>query len=110
VLLHPGSPGAATEPIEPVVSFSRRPTLRQKGAELGSSPLFPGSARLCLQLTGPGIRHTSDTSECSCKKLALSEGIWLVSFMHSDLRYFDLEQKTLQPLDNPLGTRLSPTS
>jgi hypothetical protein len=24
------------------------------------------------------------------------------------LGYFDLEQKTLQPLDNPFGTRLSP--
>ena len=37
-------------------------------------------------------------------------GIWLVSFMHYDLEYFDLEQKTLQPLDNPFGTRLSPVS
>jgi hypothetical protein len=29
---------------------------------------------------------------------------------HYDLGYFDLEQKTLQPLDNPFGTRLSPMS
>jgi len=28
--------------------------------------------------------------------------------MHYDLGYFDLEQKTLQPLNNPFGTRLSP--
>jgi hypothetical protein len=34
------------------------------------------------------------------------EGIWLVSFMHYDLGYFDLEQETLQPLDNPFGTRV----
>jgi hypothetical protein len=34
----------------------------------------------------------------------------LASFMHYDLGYFDLEQKTLQPLDNPFGTRLSPMS
>jgi hypothetical protein len=27
-----------------------------------------------------------------------------------DLSYIDLEQKTLQPLDNPFGTRLSPMS
>jgi hypothetical protein len=27
-----------------------------------------------------------------------------------DLGYFDLEQKTLQPIDNPFGTRLSPMS
>jgi hypothetical protein len=38
------------------------------------------------------------------------EGIWLVSFMHDDLGYFDLEQKTLQTLDDPFGTRLSPMS
>ena len=39
----------------------------------------------------------------------VDEGIWLVT-MHYDLRYFDLEQKTLQTLDNPFGTRLSPMS
>jgi transposase InsO family protein len=38
----------------------------------------------------------------------VDEGIWLVSFMHYDLGYVDLEQRTLQPLDNPFGTRLSP--
>jgi hypothetical protein len=37
-------------------------------------------------------------------------GIWLASFMHYDLGYFDLEQKTLQPLDNPFGPRLPPMS
>jgi len=40
----------------------------------------------------------------------VDDGIWLVSFMHYDLGYFDLEQKTLQPLDSPFGTRLSPMS
>jgi transposase InsO family protein len=40
----------------------------------------------------------------------IDEGIWLVSFMHYDLGYFDLEQKTLQPLDTPFGPRLSPMS
>jgi hypothetical protein len=40
----------------------------------------------------------------------VDDGIRLVSFMHYDLGYFDLEQKTLQPLDNPFGTRLSPMS
>jgi hypothetical protein len=39
------------------------------------------------------------------KKLGIKEvdeGIWLVSFMHYDL---DLEQKTLQPLNNPFGPK-----
>ncbi len=40
----------------------------------------------------------------------VDDGIWLVSFMHYDLGYIDLEQKTLQPLDNPFGPRLSPMS
>jgi transposase InsO family protein len=40
----------------------------------------------------------------------VDEGIWLVSFMHYDLGYIDLEQKTLQTIDNPFGTRLSPIS
>ena len=40
----------------------------------------------------------------------VDDGIWLVSFMHYDLGYIDLEQKTLQTLDNPFGPRLSPMS
>jgi len=44
-----------------------------------------------------GIKEVDDT-------------VWLVSFMHYDLGYFDLEQRTLQPLDNPFGLRLSPMS
>ncbi len=44
------------------------------------------------------------------QKLGLKEvedGIWLVSCMHYDLGYIDLEQRTLQAIDNPFGTRLS---
>ncbi len=40
----------------------------------------------------------------------VDDGIWIVSFMQYDLGYIDLEQKTLQPLDNPFGPRLSPMS
>jgi len=40
----------------------------------------------------------------------VDEGIWLVSFMAYDLGYIDLEQRTLQTIDNPFGTRLSPMS
>ena len=38
----------------------------------------------------------------------VEEGVWLVSFMRYDLGYIDLEEKTLQPLDNPFGPRVSP--
>ncbi|ENN84891.1 putative transposase [Rhizobium freirei PRF 81] len=47
------------------------------------------------------------------QKLGITEvddGIWLVSFMHYDLGYIDLEQRTLQTIDNPFGSRLSPMS
>jgi transposase InsO family protein len=40
----------------------------------------------------------------------VDDAIWLVSFMHYDLGYFDLEQRTLQPLDSPFGPGLSPMS
>ncbi len=33
----------------------------------------------------------------------VDDGIWLVSFMKYDLGYIDLEEKTLQPLENPFG-------
>ena len=33
----------------------------------------------------------------------VDDGIWLVTFMHYDLGYIDLEEKTLQPLNNPFG-------
>ena len=36
----------------------------------------------------------------------VDDGIWIVSFRHYDLGFFDLERKTLQPLDNPFGPRL----
>jgi hypothetical protein len=38
----------------------------------------------------------------------VDEGIWIVSFMQYG--FIDLEQKTLQPLDNPFGLRVSPVS
>jgi transposase InsO family protein len=40
----------------------------------------------------------------------VDDGIWLISFMSYDLGYIDLEQRTLQTIDNPFGTRLSPVS
>jgi hypothetical protein len=40
----------------------------------------------------------------------VDDGIGIVSLMHYDLGFIDLEQNTLQPLDNPFGTGLSPMS
>ncbi|HEY6925802.1 MAG TPA: helix-turn-helix domain-containing protein [Steroidobacteraceae bacterium] len=38
------------------------------------------------------------------------DDIWLVSFMHYDLGYFDLETRVLEPLDNPFGPKVLPMS
>ncbi len=43
------------------------------------------------------------------QKLGIKEvddGIWIVSFMHYDLGYIDLEQKTLQTVENPFGPKV----
>ncbi|MGZ2372250.1 hypothetical protein FB004_119128 [Sinorhizobium medicae] len=49
-------------------------------------------------------------SSASIRRRQVDDGIWLVSFNHYDLGYIDLEQRTLQTIDNPFGTRLSPMS
>jgi hypothetical protein len=36
----------------------------------------------------------------------VDHGIWLISFMDYDLGYIDLEEKTLQPLQNPFGPKV----
>jgi transposase InsO family protein len=64
--------------------------------------------RLCLHRKRINISTVLAGQKLGIKEV--DEGIWLASFMHYDLGYFDLEQKTLQPLDNPFGTRLSPMS
>jgi transposase InsO family protein len=36
----------------------------------------------------------------------VEQNVWLVSFMKYDLGYIDLEEKTLQPLQNPFGLKV----
>lgn len=36
----------------------------------------------------------------------VDDGIWLVSFLTYDLGDVDLEQRTLQTIDNPFGARV----
>ena len=47
---------------------------------------------VCLAGQAVGIKEVDD-------------GIWLVSFMEYDLGYVDLEEKTLQPLQNHSGQK-----
>jgi transposase InsO family protein len=64
--------------------------------------------RICMHRKKINISHVLAGQTLGIKEV--DDGIWLVSFMHYDLGYIDLEQKTLQPLDNPFGPRLSPMS
>lgn len=64
--------------------------------------------RICLHRKRVNLSHVFAGQRVGIKEV--DEGIWIVSFMHYDLGYIDLEQKTLQPLDNPFGSRLSPMS
>ena len=70
--------------------------------------LVTACGRLCLHRKRINISKVMAGQRLGIKEV--DEGIWLVSFMRYDLGYFDLEQKTLQPLDNPFGTKLSPMS
>ena len=70
--------------------------------------LVTACGRLCLHRKRINISTVLAGQKLGIKEV--DDGIWLASFMQYDLGYFDLEQKTLQPLDNPFGTRLSPMS
>jgi hypothetical protein len=64
--------------------------------------------RLCLHRKKINISTVLAGQRLGIKEV--DEGIWLVSFMAYDLGYIDLEQKTLQTIDNPFGPRVSPMS
>ena len=70
--------------------------------------LVAACGRICMQRKKINLSTVLAGQLLGLKEV--DDGIWLVSFMHYDLGYIDLEQKALQPIDNPFGTRLSPMS
>ena len=70
--------------------------------------LVTACGRVCMHRKKINISYVLAGQRVGIKEV--DEGIWIVSFMHYDLGYIDLEQKTLQPLDNPFGARLLPMS
>ncbi len=70
--------------------------------------LVTSCGRICMHRKKINISTSLAGQRLGIKEV--DEGIWLVSFMHYDLGYIDLEQKTLQPLNNPFGPRLLPMS
>jgi len=68
--------------------------------------LVTNCGRLCIYRKKINISTVLAGQKLGIKEV--DDGIWLVSFMHYDLGYIDLQQRTLQTIDNPFGTRLSP--
>jgi transposase InsO family protein len=70
--------------------------------------LVTACGRICMHRKKINISTVLAGQKLGIKEV--DDGIWLISFMHYDLGYIDLEQRTLQTIDNPFGTRLSPMS
>jgi transposase InsO family protein len=70
--------------------------------------LVTSCGRICMHRKKINVSTVLAGQRLGIKEV--DDGIWIVSFMHYDLGYIDLEQRTLQTIDNPFGTRLSPMS
>lgn len=70
--------------------------------------LVTACGRICMHRKKINVSTVLAGQKLGIKEV--DDGIWLVSFMAYDLGYIDLEQKTLQTIDNPFGPRLSPMS
>jgi transposase InsO family protein len=70
--------------------------------------LVTACGRICLHRKRINVSGVLAGQKLGIKEV--DDGIWLVTFMQYDLGFIDLEQKTLQPLDNPFGSRLLPMS
>ena len=65
--------------------------------------LVTACGRICMHRKRLNISTVLAGQRLGIKEV--DDGIWIVSFMHYDLGFIDLEQKTLQPLDNPFRHR-----
>lgn len=70
--------------------------------------LVTACGRVCMHRKKINISTVMAGQRLGIKEV--DDGIWLISFMHYDLGYIDLEQKTLQTIDNPFDTKVSPMS
>jgi hypothetical protein len=109
------SPGTSSESVAPHGAPSKVTSARakwmpsgewvpwfDKGAPRASSD---GAHHICMHRKKINVSTVLAGQKLGIKEV--DDGIWLVSFMHG---YIDLEQRTLQTIGNPFGTRLSPMS
>lgn len=64
--------------------------------------------RICFKGRKVNLSHVFAGQQVGIKQV--DERIWLVSFMHYDLGYFDDETCRLEPIENPFGPTVLPMS
>jgi putative transposase len=64
--------------------------------------------RICYQRRKINVSQVFAGQKVGVKQV--DDHVWLVTFMHYDLGYFDDETCRLEPIDNPFGPRLLPMS
>lgn len=65
------------------------------------SVLVTTCGRICLHRKKINVSHVFSGQTLGIKEV--EENVWLVSFMQHDLGYIDLEERSIQPLENPFG-------
>lgn len=70
--------------------------------------LITTCGRLCYATRKINVSQVFAGQKVGVKQV--DERIWLVTFMHYDLGYFDDETGRLEPIENPFGSKLLPMS
>ena len=70
--------------------------------------LITTCGRICYQTRKINVSQVFAGQKVGVKQV--DDHIWLVTFMHYDLGYFDDETCRLEPIDNPFGPKLLPMS
>lgn len=108
--------GISYEGVEPPPSFlrwgdgavgSRNPEyqiVREVDVPDEGGTLVTCCGRICTHRKKVNISTVMAGQRVGLKEV--DDAIWLVRFMHYDLGYIDLEQRTLQTIDNPFGAKL----
>jgi len=60
--------------------------------------------RICIRKRKVNLTRALAGQDVGVKEV--SEGIWLVTFMHYDLGYFDLEAQKIEPLEYPFAPEM----
>ena len=68
--------------------------------------MVTGCGRLCFRGRKVNLSHVFAGQSVGVTQVG--ERIWLVTFMHYDLGYFDDETCRLEPIENPFGPKVLP--